>query len=283
MVIAQELSECALKMELIAGRNAMSRIEGAYHRLIVWILMVILLLPLAATLIYALVSEWGATILPSGFTLKWMVALWSDPRFLVALGHSLLICFGTLLLSLVLILPLMFVIAYYFPKLDTLMNILILLPFAVPPVVSSVGLMSLYSSGPLAMTGTPWILIGCYFTIALPFIYRAISNNMQAINLRDLMDAAHLLGASTWKAALLVVLPNLRKGGMIAVLLSFSFLIGEFVFANLLAGSRYETLQVYLFNMRNGSGHFTSALVISYFVVVLIFTWIANVLNKEKS
>jgi len=283
MVIAQELSECALKMGLIAGRNAMSRIEGAYHRLIVWVLMVILLLPLAATLIYALVSEWGATILPSGFTLKWMVALWSDPRFLVALGHSLLICFGTLLLSLVLILPLMFVIAYYFPKLDTLMNILILLPFAVPPVVSSVGLMSLYSSGPLAMTGTPWILIGCYFTIALPFIYRAISNNMQAINLRDLMDAAHLLGASTWKAALLVVLPNLRKGGMIAVLLSFSFLIGEFVFANLLAGSRYETLQVYLFNMRNGSGHFTSALVISYFVVVLIFTWIANVLNKEKS
>jgi putative spermidine/putrescine transport system permease protein len=283
MVIAQELSECALKMGLIAGRNAMSRIEGAYHRLIVWILMVILLLPLAATLIYSLVSEWGATILPSGFTLKWMVALWSDPRFLVALGHSLLICFGTLLLSLVLILPLMFVIAYYFPKLDTLMNILILLPFAVPPVVSSVGLMSLYSSGPLAMTGTPWILIGCYFTIALPFIYRAISNNMQAINLRDLMDAAHLLGASTWKAALLVVLPNLRKGGMIAVLLSFSFLIGEFVFANLLAGSRYETLQVYLFNMRNGSGHFTSALVISYFVVVLIFTWIANVLNKEKS
>lgn len=28
---------------------------------------------------------------------------------------------------------------------------------------------------------------------------------MQAINLRDLMDAAHLLGASTWQAALWVV------------------------------------------------------------------------------
>jgi len=283
MVIAQELFECALKIVLFVGRNAMSRLEGAYHRLIAWTLMVILVLPLVATLVYALVSEWGATILPSGFTVKWMIALWSDPRFLLALGHSLLVCFGSLLLSLVLILPLMFVIAYYFPKLDTLMNILILLPFAVPPVVSSVGLMSLYSSGPLAMTGTPWILMGCYFTIALPFIYRAVANNMQAINLRDLMDAAHLLGASTWKAALLVVLPNLRKGGMIAVLLSFSFLIGEFVFANLLVGNRYETLQVYLFNMRNGSGHFTSALVISYFVVVLIFTWIANVLNKEKS
>ncbi len=106
---------------------------------------------------------------------------------------------------------------------------------------------------------------------------------MQAINLRELMDAASLLGASTWRAALLVVLPNLRKGATIAVLLSFSFLIGEFVFANMLVGSRYETLQVYLYNMRNGSGHFTSALVISYFFVVLLVTWLANRLNRERS
>ena len=115
------------------------------------------------------------------------------------------------------------------------------------------------------------------------FMYRAISNNLQAINLRDLMDAAHLLGASTWRAAFMVVLPNLRKGLMVSVFLSFSFLFGEFVFANLLVGSRYETLQVYLYNMRNDSGHFTSALVISYFMFVLLMTWAANRLNKDKS
>jgi putative spermidine/putrescine transport system permease protein len=105
---------------------------------------------------------------------------------------------------------------------------------------------------------------------------------MQAIHLRDLMDAAQLLGASTWQAAVLVVLPNLRKGCMIALLLSFSFLIGEFVFANLLVGDRFETLQVYLYNMRTGSGHFTSALVISYFLVVLLLTLVANMVNKGK-
>lgn len=260
----------------------MLRVEMLYHRVVVALLFVILVLPLAATLIYALATQWGATILPDGFTLKWLVALWSDPRFLQALWHSLIICFGTLVLAVVVILPVMFVIAYYFPRLDAVMNVLILLPFAVPPVVSSVGLMQLFATDPLPLLGTPWILIGCYFTIALPFIYRAISNNMQAINLRDLMDAAHLLGASTWQAALLVVLPNLRKGGMIAVLLSFSFLIGEFVFANLLVGSQFETLQVYLFNKRSGSGHFSSALVISYFAVVLFVTWLANQLNRKQ-
>lgn len=260
----------------------MSRTEFIYHRVIVWLVFLILALPLVATLLYALATGWGATLLPDGFTLKWFLQLWRDPRFLVALWHSLLICFGALFFSFVLVLPTMFVIAYYFPKLDAVMNVLILMPFAVPPVVSSVGLLQLYSEPPLMLTGTPWILIGCYFTIALPFIYRAIANNMQAINLRELIDAAHLLGASTWQAALLVVLPNLRKGALIAVLLSFSFLIGEFVFANMLVGTSYETLQVYLYNVRNASGHFSSALVISYFLVVLLVTWLANALNRER-
>ncbi|WP_298188789.1 ABC transporter permease [uncultured Pseudomonas sp.] len=254
-----------------------------FHQLVVFALMLILLMPLLGTLIYSLSTSWSATILPSGLTFKWYLALWSDARFLSAFGRSLLVCFAALALSLVLILPLLFVVSYHFPKLDAVMNVLILLPFAIPPVVSSVGLMQLFAGGPLPILGTPWILIGCYFTIALPFMYRAISNNLQAINLRDLMDAAHLLGASTWRAAFMVVLPNLRKGLLVSVFLSFSFLFGEFVFANLLVGSRYETLQVYLYNMRNDSGHFTSALVISYFMFVLLMTWAANRLNKDKS
>jgi putative spermidine/putrescine transport system permease protein len=226
----------------------MSRAEsgpaGVYHRVVVYLLFAILLLPLVGTLIYSIASSWSATILPSGFTFKWYIQLWSDPRFLHAFGQSLLVCVGALVLSVVLILPLLFVVHYHFPKLDALMNILI---------------------------------------VALPFMYRAITNNLQAINLRDLMDAAQLLGASTFQAAFLVVLPNLRKGLMVALLLSFSFLFGEFVFANILVGTRYETLQVYLNNMRNSSGHFTSALVISYFFFVLVLTWIANILNKDKS
>ena len=254
-----------------------------FHQLVVYSLLLILLLPLLGTLLYSFSTSWSASVLPSGLTLKWYLALWSDARFLAAFGRSLLVCLAALALSLVLILPLLFVVSYHFPKLDAVMNVLILLPFAIPPVVSSVGLMQLFAGGPLPILGTPWILIGCFFTIALPFMYRAISNNLQAINLRDLMDAAHLLGASTWRAAFMVVLPNLRKGLMVSVFLSFSFLFGEFVFANLLVGSRYETLQVYLYNMRNDSGHFTSALVISYFIFVLLMTWAANRLNKDKS
>ena len=49
------------------------------------------------------------------------------------------------------------------------------------------------------------------------------------------MAAAQLLGASAPKAFWLVILPALRKSLFSALFLSFSFLMGEFVFANLLS------------------------------------------------
>ncbi|WP_315905023.1 ABC transporter permease [Vibrio fluvialis] len=256
--------------------------HSLYHKTVVYGIVGIMLVPIIATLVYSLSSRWGATILPDGFTVDWYLKLLSDARFIEAFGRSLLVCVAALALSTLLILPAIFVVFYYFPKLDRVMNLLILLPFAVPPVVSSVGLLQLYADSSVPIVGTPWILIGTYFTIALPFMYRALANSFSAINLRDLMDAAHLLGASTTQAFLQIVLPNVRKGLMASLFLSFSFLLGEFVFANILVGTRYETLQIYLYNMRQTSGHFTSALVMTYFLFIFFCTWLASRLGAKQ-
>jgi putative spermidine/putrescine transport system permease protein len=254
--------------------------SSLYHKAIVYSTIAVLVIPILATFLYSISSNWGATILPSGFTFDWYSQLWQDPRFIAAFGRSLLVCISALLLSALLIIPAIFVVFYYFPKLNGLMNILILLPFAVPPVVSSVGLLQIYADSSIQIVGTPWILIGTYFTIALPFMYRAIANSFEAINLPDLMDAAHLLGASTAQAFVLIILPNLKKGLLASLFLSFSFLLGEFVFSNILVGTRYETLQIYLYNMRQTSGHFTSALVMTYFAFIFLFTWLASRISR---
>ena len=236
----------------------------------------VLALPLVATLGYALATRWGATLVPDGLTLAWFVELWTTPRFVAAFARSLAVAVGALALSLVLVMPVALLAHTRYPWLDRWMNTLILMPFAVPPVVSSVGLLKLYAGGPLPLVGTPWILIPTYFTIVLPFMYRAIANSLRAVDVQSLMDAAQLLGAGPMKAFFLVILPNLRGGVQIAIFLSFSFLVGEFVFANMLVGTRFETLQVYLNNMRGASGHFTSALVITLFAFTLILTWLGN-------
>ena len=253
-----------------------------YHKLILLLLLILLMLPLLATLLYSLSSSWAATILPDGLTLKWYQTLFSDSRFMAALFTSTWVSLASLLLTACLVIPTLFVIYCYFPRLKPVMNLLILLPFAVPPIVSSVGLLELFSSEPLILTGTPWLLMGAFFTVALPFMYRTTANSMDALNLHDMMDAAHLLGASTLQIFFRIILPNLRKGIMVSMFLCFSLLFGEFVFANMLAGTHLETIQVYLFSMRNGSGHISSAIVISYFFVILLTIWLTVLFSKSS-
>ena len=246
------------------------------HALVVGTVFTLLALPLVATLGYALATSWGATLLPDGLTLKWFLELWSTPRFQMAFARSMLVTLGALVLSLLLVVPVAFLAHTRYPRLDASMNGLVLVPFAVPPVVSSVGLLQLYAGGPLPLVGSPWILIFTYVTIALPFVYRSVANSLRTIDVKSLMDAAQLLGATPFRAFFLVILPNIRIGVQVAVFLSFSFLVGEFVFANMLVGTRFETLQVYLNNMRGASGHFTSALVITLFLFTLLLTWLGN-------
>lgn len=256
--------------------------QRLYHRFVIGLTALFLLLPIAATVLYAFSSSWGATILPDGLTVKWFVQLLTDPRFLAAMGRSFLICLGTLAFSTLLVLPAVFAVFYYFPKLKDLMEVLIILPFAVPPVVSAVGLLQIYAGEPFKIVGTPWILIGTYFTITVPFMYRALANGLEGINLRDLIDAAHLLGASTFSAFMRCILPNLNRALLASLFLSFSFLMGEFVFANILVGTRYETLQIYLYTKRMTSGHLNAAIVATYFFLTLLLTWAAMYLSRPR-
>lgn len=236
------------------------------------VLLVYLFLPLIATFLYSVAVKWDTTVLPDGLTLDWYRQLYADPRFLTALKRSLVASGLTCTVSLVVMLPTVFVTTVYFPKLERVMKLLITIPFALPGIILSVGLIRLYSGGILPIAGTLWILLGAYFVVILPYMYQGIRNAIDTLNVTTLMESARLLGASDLQAFLSIILPNLIKGVSVSLLLSFSVLFGEFVLANFLVGGHYKTVQVYLFNMRGTSGHFTSAIVMSYFLFILFVT-----------
>jgi putative spermidine/putrescine transport system permease protein len=248
-----------------------------WARAVLWALVGLLALPLAATVLYSFASHWGATVLPDGVSLTAYAQLLDDPRFLAAFGRSLLVAGAALLLALALVVPAACALLLAFPRLERWAGGLILLQFALPPVVSSVGLLQLYGDTPLA--GTPWLLIGCYAVMVMPILYRAMLIGLAGADLRELVDAARLLGASTPRALWRVVLPGLRRGMLSALFLSLSLLMSEFVFANILAGGTYETLNVYLYSMRAASGHVTSAVVAVSIAFTLLLSWIAGRFN----
>jgi len=230
---------------------------------------VYLALPIFATALYAFSTEWNKTILPEGITFQWMSALFQDSRFVEAFGRSVLLSGSAVFLSILFIVPAILVIVLYFPSLEKWFQASVVMVYAFPGVILSVGLIRFYSG-----TSLPMILavIGVYVITVLPYMYQGTRNSLRNVQGRQLMDAAELLGASKLDAFRKILLPAIYPGLFVAALLSFSVLFGEFVLINLVVGSRFETVQIYLMSKLSTSGHIASAIVFVYLVLMGILT-----------
>ncbi|WP_260508220.1 ABC transporter permease [Cytobacillus firmus] len=244
----------------------------SFHKAVLGLLVIYLLIPLIGTFLFSIAGKWDHTILPESYTMKWYIELFQDERFFDAFRRTLFLIVMSVGLSIVIMLPTIFIITVYFSKWERLLQAAAMLPYGIPPIVGAVGLIKLYSDGPIPIAGTPWILIGAYFITILPFMYQGIRNSLRTLNAVQLVDAAELLGATKFQAFRTVVFPNIISGILVSALLSVALLFSEFALANLLVGGRFETLQIYLADKLNSSGHLTSAIVITYYSVILLLT-----------
>lgn len=256
---------------------------GWTHRILMLLLMMYLLLPLLATGLYAFAKDWQDSLLPGRWTLEWFGGMFEDIRFLDALWTSFYLCLISVALSLVIMLPAVFVITIYLPRWESFMKGVVVLPYAVPGVVAAVGLIRTYSSGPIDIAGTAYLLIGAYFIVILPYMYQGIRNSLLTVSAVELLSAAELLGARRMRAFITVILPNIWPGVIVSTLLSFSVLFGEFVLTNMLVGGHIQTIQIYLVQRVNESGHLASAIAISYFVFILLLSMVLMKLGKRMN
>ncbi|MGL6168420.1 MAG: ABC transporter permease [Fusobacteriaceae bacterium] len=258
--------------------------KNRVHNYIVGLILSILFLPILGTFIYSISTKWTNTLLPTNLTLKWYLEIFQNKMFLNAIGKSFLVCTVSLFFIMVVLVPVVFVINYYFNKWERIMEILVLICFAVPGAVSVVGLIKLYSSEPFRLVGTIYILVGAYFILAYPFVYRSIKNSLSGLNIKELIESANILGSNTSTAFFKIILPNISKGLTVSMLLTFSMLFGEFLLVNMLIGGKFQTIQMYINSIKSGySGHYSSALVITYFLILLAITTAAFYIGQRNN
>lgn len=221
-----------------------------------------------ATALFSVADGWDAGILPDSYTLRWYAAMLVDREVLAAIGRSFVLSGATVLVSLAVVTPAAFAVHLYYPRLVAWLRLMSLVPYALPGVILAVGLITLYSRGPLPIAGTFWILLAAYVVTCLPYTYTALMNSLEAVDARTLVQAAESLGASRAAAFRRVILPNVSHGLLSGGLLSFSVSLGEFVLANMLVGGRYTTLQLLLEKAMHRDGRLSSAMVMLYFSLV---------------
>ncbi|WP_016991948.1 ABC transporter permease [Lysinibacillus boronitolerans] len=238
-----------------------------------------LLLPVLATMLYAFATKWNKSILPEGLTLKWLATLFRDTDFIQAFGRSVLLAGGAVSIALLVIVPAIFVIVLYFPKYEKWIQMAVVMVYSFPGIILAVGLIRVYSKIGIPMI---FVVLGAYVVGILPYIYQGTRNSLRNIDARQLLDAAQLLGASKRQAFTKILLPTVYPGLFAGALLSFSVLFGEFVLINLVVGSRFETVQIYLMKKLSTSGHIASAVVFIYLVLMGLLTFVIAIVTKRS-
>jgi multiple sugar transport system permease protein len=158
---------------------------------------------------------------------------------------SLLIGLGTVALTLLLSAPAGYALAKLRPRGGGLVGLVLLIAQMIPGIVMAMGFYGIFLN--LGIMNTWWGLVVADSTIAVPFGVMIFTAFMSGIP-DELISAAKVDGANTWRTFTAVILPSSRNAVVTVSLFSFLWAWSDFVFANTLdsGGSmRPITLGIY--------------------------------------
>jgi sulfate transport system permease protein len=162
----------------------------------------------------------------------------------------------------------------------SIINAVIDLPFALPTIVASLILLTLYGADSplgidLAFTRTAIVVALCFVT--LPFVVRAVQPLLLEMD-REMEAAAASLGAGNFTIFRRIIFPNLLPGLAAGVALAFARALGEFGSVLLFAGGNPDTTVSSVF-IRNQveSGNEVGAAAVSVVLLVASLLLLASV------
>ncbi|GAA1869398.1 carbohydrate ABC transporter permease [Myceligenerans crystallogenes] len=150
---------------------------------------------------------------------------------LPALGTSLLVGLGCVVLTVVIAAPAGFAIAQLRLPGRRALNFLLLTAQMIPAVVMSMGFYAIYVR--LDLLNTVGGLIVADSTIAVPFAVLLYTAFMSGIP-RELLQAARVDGATAWRTFTSIVLPLSRNATLTVSLFAFLWAWSDFIFASTL-------------------------------------------------
>jgi multiple sugar transport system permease protein len=147
------------------------------------------------------------------------------------LGTSLMIGLGTVALTLVLAAPAGYALAKLRPRGAGVLGLLLLIAQMIPGIVMAMGFYGIFLNA--GLMNTWWGLVIADSTIAVPFGVMIFTAFMSGIP-EELLQAARIDGAGSWRIFQSIVLPVSRNAVVTVSLFAFLWAWSDFVFANTL-------------------------------------------------
>ncbi|KEK13528.1 iron ABC transporter permease [Lysinibacillus sphaericus] len=242
----------------------------------------ILILPILVLILisFSVDGAWKTQILPTDYTLDHYMALFTDERTWRPIWNSIqmgiVATFGNIIFGVA--------AAYAMVRLNfkgkTLLDILIMVPWALPGTVVAVNLIAAFSTENIfafnqVLIGTFWILPLAYFIRHLPLVFRSTSASLVQLD-QSIEEASRGLGANWWYTFRRIVVPLTFTGILAGTLLALVQSFGEFVASILIYSTSTIPLSVAIFQklyaFKFGTACAYGVLQICLILVVLIIS-----------
>ena len=266
-----------------------TRVIPGYHLtfgIVITLLSLIVLIPLASVLVYALKlspGEWFRLIMKENVR----------NAFLTSVGCSFLAAVINTVFGLILAWTL---VKYEFPG-KKLLDGFIELPFALPTAVAGITLSKLFTDSGfygkifaklgIRIAYTKAGLVIALIFVGIPFVVRAVQPVLEKMD-GQYEEAAFMLGASRRKTFFAVILPELRPALLTGFGLAFARGIGEYGSVIYISGnSAKDKTQVisYVIMQKLGMSDYESATAIALLMLIISFVLLLfiNIVQARQS
>ena len=187
-------------------------------RLIAWLGLIYMVLPLVVIIGSSLTAGSVLTFPPQGLSWRWYGIMFDDHSYVSAFATSTMLAVVATIVALVLAVPASLAIARYECPGKATITAVLMSPLVLPNIVIGAALLQ-YGAG-IGLTRSFTALLVGHTIIIMPFILRSVLAMMTPAQ-RALEEASMDLGANSFTTFRLVVLPLIRPGLVTGAIFAF--------------------------------------------------------------
>ena len=251
------------------------------------VIVLVLAAPVAAIVLLAFTvnGTWTTQIIPPEYTLQNFIDIFTEPRSLRPLLVSSQMSAVAMAASIVVGVLTAWVIARWKGKGAGVLDLMIMLPWALPGTVVGINIVTAFASPTpfnlgQVFLGSLWILPLAYFIRFVPLVFRNAAASLAQID-PSVEEAAQNLGAGPLRTLRTITLPLMARGVIAGALLAFVQGFGEYVASVVIYPARFVPLSVEIYNRQYandlGTAFAYGSLQVLAILIVLI---ISEVLEK---
>lgn len=220
---------------------------------------------------------------PPGFTTEWWGKAFTNAGAMSAITTSLVVAGAATVVALLLGTALSFALSRYDFFGKSTVNLLVVLPIALPGIVTGIALNNAFRTM-LDMQLGWFTIIVAHATFCVVTVFNNVFARLRRVG-TSLEEASSDLGAGIWTTFRLVTFPQIRSALFAGGLLSFALSFDEIIVTTFTAGSGVQTLPIFILDnmFRPNQAPIVAVVAVVMILVAIVPIYIAQRLTSTDN